>query len=580
MQRLLPLAAILAAAPVLYAQCPERVFGTALGTGDDTMFAMQPIGFAFPFGGTTYSNVHVCTNGYVHLSNNGVPAPGAADYSATAAEFVGGSPRIAPLWCDYNILPAANGQVYIDSTPAKCTVTWDNAVGYAGLNVVSGPLQQLQLQLFPSGEVRFFYSANVTNQSTLAAGVPGLCGVSPGLGATLPAAVDLSSGGVTTDGTLFELFPGANSFDLGGQGLHLVPTNPGWLYVAGVPSGCAAAVRYGTGCVDARDSFYEFFGTAAAFDLSGRTITMLRQGNGYLVLDSIPGVYVAPGAGAVQVAAGDDAQQTVALSGAMPVPGGTTASITVCSNGYVTLAATGNGTAYTPVAATWLAFAGTAVGNWHDYNQTIAGSGQIRFEQVGGTAYVTWENVYSHTTTLPERFQIQLDVATGNVTIVFDAMSPGGNAYLTGYSAGGPSPDPGSIDLSTALAATLTVSDTPVAPLSLATNGTPWLGNAAFAFTVTNVPNVVPIGVLFFGDAQLPGINLGIIGAPQCQGWSNANLTSATFPVASGTGSVTLPIPNVAALTGLSLTSQAAAFSAATALGLVFSNGVQFTLGQ
>jgi hypothetical protein len=66
--------------------------------------------------------------------------------------------------------------------------------------------------------------------------------------------------------------------------------------------------------------------------------------------------------------------------------------------------------------------------------------------------FATWESVSSHTTTTLERFQIQLQVATGNITIVFDAMSPAGNAY-TGYSIGGTSRDPGSIDLSVVLGA-------------------------------------------------------------------------------------------------------------------------------
>lgn len=581
MRNLLSLVAVVAASSLLHAQsCPDRAFGAALGSGDDTVFPAQPIGFAFPFAGATYTDVHVCCNGFVYLSNAGTPAPGPGDYSATAAEFASGSPRIAPMWTDLNVLPAANGQVYLNSTAAKCTVTWDNATGYAGLGVVAGPLQQIQLQLFPSGEIRFFYSANVTNQSTIAGGSAAICGATPGMGATLPAPSDLSVGGATADNTLFEEFLVANTIDLGGLGVTLIPTSPGYAFVAGAPSGCASVVNYGNGCIDGPDSFYEYFGAAAGFDLNGRTITMLRQGGGYLVLDTIPGTFVAPSGGAVQVAIGDDAVQTVSLSGAMPVAGGTTSSLTICSNGHIALSATGNGNAWTPAVATFLGWTSTVVGNWHDYNQTLSGSGQIKFEEVGGTSYVTWDNVYSHNSTTPERWQAQFDVATGEIRLVFDAMAPAGNGYLVGYSLGGVSADPGSDDLSTVLAATLTVNDVASVPLELDTNGAPFLGNAAFAFVIENAPSVLPIGLLFFGDSQVPGIDLGFIGAPNCRAYSSANLTSATFSVASGTGTVPLAIPTTPALTGLSLTAQAAAFSTATALGLVFSNGTQFTLGQ
>lgn len=576
-----PLALAVTASFSLAQSCPDRTFGSALGTGDDTVFGIQPIGFSFPFAGTNYQDVHVCTNGYVCLSNAGVPAPGAADFSATTAEFVAGAPRIAPLWTDFNVLPAAGGQVYINSTATKCTITWDNVIGYAGLGVVAGPKQQIQLQLFPNGEIRCFYSANATNQSTAVGGSAAIAGATPGGGATLPAAVDLSAGGATPDNTVFETWATAQTFDLGARSLTLVPSSPGFVFAPSLLTGCGEATNYGSGCIRSDDSFYEFFGAAAAYDLNGRTITMLRNGGGYTVLDSIAGTYVTPGAAAVAVAAGDDAVQTVALSAAMPTAAGTTTSLTICSNGHVALAAVGNGNAWTPVAATFLGWANTVIANWHDYNQTIAGSGLVKFEEVAGVAYVTWENVYSHTTTQGDRWQMQFEVATGNVTIVFDAMAPGGNAYLVGYSVGGASGDPGSMDLSTALATPLIVSDTLSLPLTLTANGVPYLGNAGFALDTTNVPNLAPVGILFFGDSQLPGVDLGSIGAPNCRGYTNANLTSLTFPVTlpAGTGSLPLPIPTTAALVGLTLTCQSAAFSLATSLGLVTSNGTSFTLG-
>src|SRR5262249_19588274 len=42
--------------------CHENNLGTAVGTGDDVVLS-QPIGFAFPFHGATYSNLFISTNG-------------------------------------------------------------------------------------------------------------------------------------------------------------------------------------------------------------------------------------------------------------------------------------------------------------------------------------------------------------------------------------------------------------------------------------------------------------------------------------------------------------------------------------
>jgi hypothetical protein len=108
---ILPLAAF-GLTTALAAQCFEPSFGAPIGTPatlvGDVVFAMRPIGFAFPLDGASYTDVHVCDKGYVWLSNGGVPAPGYADFSATAQEFAAQGPRIAALWADVQAL-ALNG---------------------------------------------------------------------------------------------------------------------------------------------------------------------------------------------------------------------------------------------------------------------------------------------------------------------------------------------------------------------------------------------------------------------------------------------------------------------------------------
>ncbi|MBL8753767.1 MAG: hypothetical protein JNK15_10745 [Planctomycetes bacterium] len=108
----------------------------------------------------------------------------------------------------------------------------------------------------------------------------------------------------------------------------------------------------------------------------------------------------------------------------------------------------------------------------------------------------------------------------------------------------------------------------------------PVLG-ATCTLTTTNVPNLVPLGIVFVGDQQVPppGFDLGALGAPGCAAWSTANLASATFPVAGGSGTFALPIPANPLLVGAQLTWQTAAFTLANPLNLATSNGVAWTLG-
>lgn len=246
MQRLraLSLFALAAFAP---AQCFDLDFGTNLGVGPDVVFPIQPIGFAFPLAGTSYTHIHVSDKCYAYLSNNGTPAPGGADFSATAAELASGSPRVCPLWADIQAQAANNSAVYLRSTATELTVTWKNVRCYSSTSGIF----DVQMKLFATGEIKFFYGPGATNQSVATSPTwqVGIVGVSPGLGATLPTSLDLSAGTTTTDNTLFEEFTVGGTFDMPNDGLHLIPTNPGWVAVPlGTPTNCASVSNYGTGC--------------------------------------------------------------------------------------------------------------------------------------------------------------------------------------------------------------------------------------------------------------------------------------------------------------------------------------------
>jgi len=401
------------------------------------------------------------------------------------------------------------------------------------------------------------------------------------MGVALPPASNLSTSGASLSDIVYEHWPLQGSFDLAHRSLQLIPTNPGWVWVPSTWASCADGSDYGIGCVDAADSFYELM-APTAFDLANTHWTMVRGPAGYTVTNSLPATYVVPSATATIVANADDVVTTVTLSQAMPVPGGTITQLSISSNGNIALSGIGNGAGFAPDAGNFLSFPQTSVAAaWHDYNPALAGSGKILFEQVGTTAYVTWNGVYSYLSALPDMFQYQFDLVSGNVTVVYQAMLFGSSDYLVGYSRGGASPRTEEIDVSAALAAPLALADVGVQGLTLTTNGLALVGNASFGFAVSNIPAVSPVGLLFFGDQTAPGFDLGFLGMPGCRAYSNANLTSVAFPAVqpAGTGAQALPIPNNPALIGASLTSQALAFTLATPLNLVSSNGTQFRIG-
>ena len=572
----LSLAAIAAAQ-----NCPSNTLGTSLGVGDDTLFPIQPIGFAFPFAGATYTNVHVSTNGFVYLSNTGVPAPGPADASPTVAEFVAGSPRIAAFWNDLNILAGNGAGVFLTSSAAGCTITWKNAQNYAGLNVLSTPVFDVQLQLLPNGDVRVYYGSGVTNRSTLATGQIAIVGATPGAAAPLPAAVDYLVAGATVDNTVFETWATADTFDLQARELTLVATTPGYAYVAANQTNCAGSVDYGVGCIERRNSFSETFATAASFDLAGQTITMLRQPSGYLVLNSIPGTILTPSATAAIIANADDTTSTVTLSAPLPVPGGTTSALVVDSNGKIALDGTGTGSDLSSSVAELLASASSTLAVlWRDLNPAAAGSGKIKFEEVGGIAYVTWDGVYNYNTTNAMTAQVQLNLGTGDITVVYGACTPAAG-YVVGYSAAGPSALNNAIDLTTALANPLSVEDGELRGVKLTTSGKPFLGNAAFTWEASQVPTLLPVGFMFLGDLVLnPGVDLTFLGMPTCNAYSNGNLANFPFPLTgTGTGTVPFAIPNNPVFAGAVLSSQVVALSLATPFNLVSSNGNAITIG-
>jgi len=114
-------------------------------------------------------------------------------------------------------------------------------------------------------------------------------------------------------------------------------------------------------------------------------------------------------------------------------------------------------------------------------------------------------------------------------------------------------------------------------PLTLTSNLPTLGGDWEPTVTQTYSPSVC---MFWFGtQAYNPGIDLGLIGATGCYGYTNANLGAFLSPFVGGSSTYAISIPSASSLLGYQLTVQATASSPATAVGFVTSNGATASLG-
>lgn len=152
------------------------------GVGDDTIHQGLAIGFSFPFAGTTMSTVDLCSNGFLWMGTNA-----SFDYSATVAEYLSLTPRIAPLWRDLS--PQLGGGVYWDSNPTFAMATWLACPSYN----VTGSASDIQVKLFANGDIEFNYGIVHPSGGTFAGATQSIAGFTEGNGAFDPGTVDLTN---------------------------------------------------------------------------------------------------------------------------------------------------------------------------------------------------------------------------------------------------------------------------------------------------------------------------------------------------------------------------------------------------
>ncbi len=572
----------LGVAAALQAQSPCFItpVGTDLLLGDDTTAQGLPLGFTFTYAGVPYTDVCVCSNGYIWF---GATSIAGGDFSPTEAELLSGAPRFCPMWTDMNPSLPGSGHVYFDnSTPGQAVITYNGVYAFGSTNPCT-----MQIVLDSTNSIRVSYGASMYSATGQASAI---LGASPGAGAlSNPVSFATRPVSILSD-NFAEVIPATAGVPLpyANDSFLFLPSNPGYTVA---DSGCTpnqlpAPARWdlvGDGCpARTGPSLYETFTVNNPADLSGLDLSFLPAGgNDYLALPGLSPVYFT--AYANNLLAGDDVAIPVTLPFSFPFNGGLETQIHVSSNGFVTIGATNPGSGCcTGSVATMLSGPPRISGYWEDLNPAAAGAVYADLDPATGEFVVSWAGVVEYGQTVPHDFQIALS-PSGQFTIRWLSVTQGNGTFLSGYSQGGNTPDTGSTDLSAVNGRSVT--STVVLPLTLApTAGNfPQVGGTA-SLDVGNVqalPNGV-FSILLISSEAPGGIPLDALGLTGCTAYVNLPEFLSVFALTLGapTANYSLPIPLDPALYNASFMTQAVSDDLnANAFGYRLSNGVRMNLG-
>jgi subtilisin family serine protease len=124
-----------------------------LFTGDDQNLGPFPVGFTFPFYGTNFSTVRVCTNGWLSFTST------ATSYDNQPLPVGGTNPPnlVAPFWddLDFRSATSANSRAYYYNDGTRFIVSWHDVPHYPTTGP-GGPYT-FQVILYPSGRIEYQY---------------------------------------------------------------------------------------------------------------------------------------------------------------------------------------------------------------------------------------------------------------------------------------------------------------------------------------------------------------------------------------------------------------------------------------
>ncbi|MEQ1632634.1 MAG: hypothetical protein ABL997_09700 [Planctomycetota bacterium] len=575
------IATTLAATLSAQGPCFDLAIGTDLNLFDDDTSPALPLGFSFTYNGVTYTDIEVCSNGHIWL---GAAGQVGGDYTPDLTEFLTNAPRICAFWTDLNPGATGSGHVYYDnSTPGVARITWAGVYSFATTTPNS-----FQVTLDASNSVTIAYGPTL---EIGAFSTDYLIGATPGFGAVANP-VSLATRPVITPSNTFHDFVAATPGTPIPFGFKMLwtPTTPGYVIsdLTCTPNsfpGPATADVVGTGCPGRNGpSLYEMFDSFSnPPDLSGLNLSFLPSGpSDYLVIPNVAPTWYAGFTNNLSML--DDQSVSITLPFLFPYNGGVESTIYVSSNGFLTLGATdpGSGCCYGDVFS-MLSGPPRISGFWADIYPPGAGVGGgvfADFDVASGDYVITWNQVPEYFTGPPETFQIALN-PSGMFTIRWQSVADVGHTWISGYSAGSNTADPGVVDLSAVNGAF--VSSLVTVPLELLPTSLPQLGST-FTLDATNIQSL-PNGVfcILLISTEIPGgIPLDGLGLTGCTAHVALPELLSYFNLTLGSPTTTfsIPIPNVAAFAGVSLMSQAISDDlTANSFGYRVSNGVRWNLG-
>ena len=273
--------------------------------------------------------------------------------------------------------------------------------------------------------------------------------------------------------------------------------------LTGNPNDCARVTQQGSGCTTEFASFYELQ-TPFTQDLAGMKVVGTFNGNGYTI-QTVPGSGFSPLIGVAPIPLGDDTSAPVGTLG-----------MWVGSNGWLALGP-GNTTAPVPSIAAFLNQPSPWLCAWTDLDPSNTAGGTVYYlEPSPGVGQATWYGVFGKGTTGPNFLQITWDLGTRDWSIEYGALSLANpQNWLTGYSPGGVSADPGPKDVSTFGSPLHTIALFDQIPLTLSSVGRPVQGFVAVPFNLVT-SNIDPSAVLHLGLVGVvsPGVSLNFLGLP------------------------------------------------------------------
>jgi hypothetical protein len=372
-----------------------------------------------------------------------------------------------------------------------------------------------------------------------------------GFDATFPP----GSGAATLDEA--RVGPGALSVTVGAK----VPSGSTFAQVTSTGNGCG-----GTNC---QQSFYELFSPPTGFDLANTQWALTFNGTNYHV-GTGSGTYVAPAGTSLTMS--DDTEVSIGIPFSLPYPGGTTNTLWVCSNGFVSPVS--NGASYTPSSSSFVAGGACWAALWHDM---VPSTGQVLVDSSASVVRVSYTAVPYFGAGGTATFQYQF-FPNGNVNVIYQAVAGAGNDMFVGFTPGS-SADPGSWNISANLAAGLNLCAAPVPNLALGASGRPVMGTS-INLNTTNIPSGSLLGISILSLTQyVPGVDLGPLGMPTCTLYAGLDVLN-TFLTPTSSASVPWSVPNVPAANGVLVMNQSAVLKAGiNPFGAITSNALQLLVG-